>query len=84
MLCVMSNAVEVANQVKSGMSARLDAHACLHVNTQASTDVPKFSMTNVKLNAQHNVHMLRVGYELARFCRDANVFVYVHKQGRRL
>ena len=37
--------------------ARIDGH-------------PRFSITNAKLNAQDNIHMLRVGYELARFCRE--------------
>ena len=69
MLRVMSNAVEIANHVKI-RRARLPRHtlvsSCQHTRISGR---PRFLITKAKLNAQHNVHMLRVGYELARFCR---------------
>ena len=64
MLHVMSNAVEIASQVKirRACSSRcICLPSCQHM---CIGERPQFSITNAKLNAQHNVHMLRVGYEL--------------------
>ena len=72
MLFVMSNPVEIANQVKIRLTR---SPRSTRVSSSQNTGIdgrPQFLITNAKLNAQHIVHVLRVGYELARFCRDAS------------
>ncbi len=79
MMRVMSNEVEIVNEMKirrAHSPRRTRESLCQHV---CSDGRPRFSITNVKLNAQHNVHMLRVGYELARFCRRWRTRIKVTK-----
>ena len=69
MLHVMSIAVETANQMKI-RHARSPRHILVSLCQHTRIDGrPQFLITNTKLNAHHIVHMLRVGYELARFSR---------------
>ncbi len=70
MLRVMSNAVELVNLVKircAHSPRRTRVSSCQHTRIDRRS---RFLITSAKLNAQHNVHMLRVGYELVRFSRD--------------
>ena len=69
MLRFLSTVVEIENHVKirrARLLRRTLMSSCQHTRIGGR---PQFLITNAKLNMQHNVHMLRVGYELARFCR---------------
>ena len=58
MLRVMSNAVEIANQVKNQARALASTHTPVFMSTHAHQWTSQIFDNNVKLNAQHNVHML--------------------------